>query len=109
MLSQAQVEAEIMRISALAEKATYEIAKRAQRAAEANRVYKREHAKAYLRAQGPVEERKAQADVECDELYGEKTGSEAVLLSAQEAGRNYRAQLDSLRSVNANLRPLVTS
>lgn len=109
MLAQAEVEQEIIRIAALAEKVTQEIAKRAVYAAEADAAYKTGHAQAYLKADGPVAERDALAAVETQALYRDKRVAEARLLSAQEAGRNYRAQLDSLRSINSNLRALVSN
>lgn len=108
MIAQAEVEAEIMRLGELAEKVTLEMAKRAQAAAEADAAYKIGHAQAFLRADGSVAVREALAAVETDELYRARKIAEAKLLSAQEAGRNYRSQLDSLRSVNSNLRALVT-
>lgn len=104
----ANVEAEILRLSSLAEKVTSEIASRARKAAEADADYKTAHATAFLKAEGPVAEREAHAQVKVGALYRDRRVSEALLLSAQEAGRNYRAQLDSLRSVNANLRALVS-
>lgn len=97
-----------MRLSALAEKVTLEMAKRAQASAEADADYKVSHAQAFLKADGPVAEREAVAAIECADLYRDRKIAEAKLLSAEEAGRNYRAQLDSLRSVNSNLRALVT-
>jgi hypothetical protein len=108
MLAQSDVEAEIMRLSSMAEKVTLEMAKRAQAAAEADAAYKVAHAQAFLKADGSVAVREALAAVETEELYRARKIAEAKLLSAQEAGRNYRAQLDSLRSVNSNLRALVT-
>jgi hypothetical protein len=108
MLAQADVENEIMRLSGLAEKVTLEMAKRAQASAEADADYKVAHAKAFLAADGSVAVREAIAAVETETLYRDRKIAEAKLLSAQEAGRNYRAQLDSLRSVNSNLRALVT-
>ena len=108
-ISQVFVESEIMRLSALAEKVTFELSQRARASAEADAVYKREHAKAYLMASGKtVGERDAQTALETDQEYTDRKIAEALLLAAQEAGRNYRAQLDALRSINANLRPLVT-
>ncbi len=109
-LSQAQIEAEIMRISALCERVTTEIATRARAAAVADSDYKRAHAQAFLLAQGKtVGDRESVTFMECDKEYTEKGTTAALLLAAQEAGRNYRAQLDALRSINANLRPLVTN
>lgn len=105
VLQPAQVENEIMRISALCEKVTTEIATRARAAAEADVAFKMAHAKASLRAEGKtVSEREAEAALFCEDEYRNKRITEAVLLGAQEAGRNYRAQLEALRSINANLR-----
>lgn len=109
-LSQAQIESEIMRISGLCERVTTEIAQRARAAAVADSDFKRAHAQSYLMAQGKtVGDRESVAAIECDKEYTAKRITEAEQLAAQEAGRNYRAQLDALRSINANLRPLVTN
>lgn len=108
VLSQAEVEQELMRLSAMAEKALQELAKRARAAAEAEVKHKVARAKALLAAEGTVAEREARADVETEALFLERKMAEALLLSAQEAGRTYRAQLEAIRSVNANLRPLVS-
>jgi len=109
VLNQAQVEAEIMRLSGLAERATTALAKRARASAEADAKFKVEFAKEFLKAEGSVDARNATANVICAHLYLQRKITEAELMAAQEAGRNYRAQLDALRSINANLRPLVTS
>ena len=100
----AEVEREIMRLAGLAERVTSEMAKRARHAAETDADYKAAAAKAFLKADGPVAEREAVAQVECETLYRDRRIAEALLQSAVEAGRNYRAQLDALRSINANLR-----
>lgn len=105
---QVDIESEILRLSGLAEKVTQELAKRAKAAAEADVAYKVAHAKALLLAEGPQYVRDAEATVQTSRELSEKRATEALLLSAQEAGRNYRAQLDSLRSINANHRALVT-
>jgi hypothetical protein len=89
-------------------KATHEVARRAREAAAADAEFKEAHAKAFLVAVGTQEARKAQADADCADAYRERRAAEAVLLTAQEAGRNYRAQLERQRSKNANLRPLVS-
>lgn len=109
MLTQVIVESEISRLCELAEKVTTEIAKRAVAAAEADANYKKAHASAFLMAQGKtVGDREAQAAMETADEYTARRIAEAHLLAAQEAGRNYRAQLDALRSLNSNLRAQVT-
>ena len=106
--SQVGVEREGDRLAALCEKATHEVARRAREAAAADAAYKEAHAKAFLVSEGTEQARKAQADADCADAYRERRAAEAVLLAAQEAGRNYRGQLEWQRSKNANLRPLVT-
>lgn len=108
-ITQVDIEADIMRLCERCEKVTHELAKRARAAAEADAAYKVAHAKAFLVANGPVAEREAKALVECEAQYQARRIAEALLLSAQEAGRNARAQLDALRSVNANVRPQVAA
>ncbi len=106
-ITQAAVEAEIMRLSALAEQVTHKLAARAREAAAADVAWKVAHAQAYLAADGPAHLREPLAVVACADLYRERRNADAVLLAAQEAGRNVRAQLDGVRSVNSNLRALV--
>lgn len=105
---QVDIEAEIVRLSARAEDVTQKLAVRARDAAEADVAYKVAHAKALLLAEGPQYVRDAEATKVCEKEYREKRATEALLLSAQEAGRNVRAQLEALRSINANHRALVT-
>lgn len=108
MLAQADVEAEMVRLNELAEKVTHEITKRGVAAAEASQAYRLARAKAYLEAEGTIAERDAHADIATDDEYKTRKIAEARLAGAVEAGRNYRAQLDTLRSLNSNLRALVT-
>ena len=107
VLNQHEVEQELMRLSAMAEKAMQALAKRAREAADAEVTHKVARAKALLLADGPVSVREAQADVATEDEYRARRNAEAVLMAAQEAGRTYRAQLDAVRSVNSNLRALV--
>jgi hypothetical protein len=109
MLSQEQVEAEIVRLSGLAEKVTTAMARRAVDAANADATYKCEFAKALLQTEGTVAEREAQATIATQNEYRAYRITEAKFKTASEAGRNYRAQLDALRSLNTNLRALVTN
>lgn len=102
--AQVDVEAEILRLSNLAERVTTTLAKRAVESAERDAKYRAAHARAVLRSSGTVAEREAQAAVDTEVEYLDRKLSEAKLDAAKEAGRNYRAQLDALRSINANLR-----
>jgi hypothetical protein len=115
-VSQHHIESEIVRLSALCEKATTEVAKRGQAAATADTAYDLSYAKAFLLAKRSAEQgqrvsdemAKAEAKLACAIELGERNDTSAVLDAAKEAGRNYRAQLDALRSINANHRALVT-
>lgn len=102
--AQVDVEAEILRLSNLAEKVTTALAKRATESAEKDGAYRSAHAHAILRSKGTVAEREAQAAIDTEVQYLDRKLAEAKLDAAKEAGRNYRAQLDALRSINANLR-----
>lgn len=107
-IPQVHIESEIVRLSGLAEEVTHKLSQRARAAAEADVAFKVAHGKALLLAEGPQYVRDAEATVKTEKEYAEKRATEALLLAAQEAGRNYRAQLDALRSINANHRALVT-
>jgi hypothetical protein len=114
-VSQHHVESEIVRLSTLCEKATSEVARRSRAAAEADTTYDLAYAKAFLMAKQTEdgsrvsdETAKAEARLACAVELGERNNTSAVLDAAKEAGRNYRAQLDALRSINANLRGVVT-
>jgi hypothetical protein len=108
-MPQVHIESEILRLSERAEQITQALAKRAREAAEADVTYKVAHAKALLLADGPQYIRDAEATVKTEVEYRERRGAEALLMSAQEAGRNVRSQLDALRSINANHRALVAA
>lgn len=102
--AQVDVEADIIRLSGLAEKVTTALAKRAAESARKDAAYRSAHAHAILKSTGTVAEREAQAALATEDEYLERKLAEASLDAAKEAGRNYRAQLDALRSINANLR-----
>lgn len=108
-LSQVEIEQEIVRISALSERAVTELARRAVSAAEADAAYRVAHAQAYLMTSGKtVNERESQAMLECaDERLAAKI-AEAMVLGATEAARSYRAQLSALQTLASNQRALIT-
>lgn len=107
-VAQIEVEHEIMRLHRLAEDVTSALAERSRVAAETRTRHKVGFARAFLLASGSVGAREAQATVDtADDLLAREV-AEAREKAAQEAGRNYRAQLDALRSINANLRYSVT-
>ncbi len=100
------VEREIIRLCELCELVVTRIADRARKAAETDSEYKRVHARAVLEATGTIPERDAKATLASADEYLKKRIAEAEQLAAQDAGRNYRAQLDALRSINANVRQM---
>lgn len=104
-LSITTVEAEIMRLCDRSEQLVEEIAARAEEAATLEARYRIGFAQALLCADGrTAAEREAAAMLVVADLLTERKIAEARLLAAQEAGRHVRAQLDALRSLNANVR-----
>ena len=74
--------------------------------------YKRWHAKATLQFRfekdSTVATREALAFDACASEFEAAKVTEAVYRGLQEKGRNVRAQLDALRSINANTRASIT-
>lgn len=108
----AQVESELMRLSDQLEKVTHAIRTRAQAAAEADTTYDIAFSKALLLAKedGKTDpQAKAQATVLCAYELTMRNATQALYESAREAARNYRAQLDALRSINSNTRALTVA
>ena len=107
-LSDLDIRAEIVRFSSLLDRQVTEVAKRARAAADAEADHKVAFAKAYLAADGPVAEREAKATVATETTLRAYKSTSAVLMAAQEAGRSYRSQMDSLRSLSAAQRHALT-
>lgn len=107
LMPQLELEAEIRRLADLAEKVTHAMRTRGEAAARADVAYRQARAHAYLDATGTVPERDAQADLACHEQYQDRRLAEAALDAAKEAGRNYRSQLDALRTIAANQRAAI--
>lgn len=72
--------------------------------ARARVAYKKTVAIAYLRAAGPVKERDAKALIEGEEEFEMYEMAEALHSSKQELLRTLRSQMDSLRTIAANIR-----
>lgn len=103
-LTQVEVEDEIVRLSELLEVETHELAAASQEHAAAEADYRAAFARAFVAAEGAMPMRQELARLACAHLYRERRITEAKQLGLQEAGRNLRAQLDALRSINTNLR-----
>lgn len=110
-MAQIEVEGEIRRLSLRLTQVTEEVASAAVEAAEADAAYDLAEAHALLAQTGKggtVPEKKARALIAVEEDYIRAKRTEAVARSLFEAGRNLRAQLEALRSLNANMRDQVT-
>lgn len=66
--------------------------------------HKAGYAKALLLADGPMDARKAAAEVECEQAYLARRISEAHYNAQRELLHSIRAQLDALRSIGADER-----
>lgn len=112
----AQVEQKILEAVSALEKATLLQKKRWEEDAAADAAYDLAFARAYLLAkegQLPGQDKgdsdqtaKQRATVVCEVELTQRNAAHAVLESAREAARNYRASLEGLRSINSNVRQL---
>lgn len=117
-LGLAQVERKILEFVDLLEQATHAQRKRWEEHGEADAAYDIAFAQAFLLAKEgalPGQEKgdsdltaKQRAIVVCADALRHRNTTHAVLESAREAARNYRQQLDALRSICANVRSLTT-
>lgn len=103
-LSQAQIEATLLDLMAAAQKVTVEVGRRARAHAEAETAYRVKFAQEFLRAGGSMDLRRYTAEAACAGELAARKETEALLLSAQEAGRNVRARLEAARSLCSNVR-----
>lgn len=109
VMTQFAIEDDGMRLSAKLEAQTATLAKAAREAAIARGGFKIAFAQAVTRVQAPnAQEREALAYLDCEEAFRLNESCQAEFLIAQEGCRTIRAQLDWLRSVNANVRHQVT-
>lgn len=109
-VSQAHIESEILRFSQLLESAVQAGKRRGEEAAMADTNFDIAYSKAFLLAKEDKlsdQAAKARAIVLSADLLSLRNATETLYDSSKEAGRNYRAILDGLRTINANLRPLV--
>ena len=105
MTHPANITGELERLSALLEVQTKDHEAAAVEEAAADVAYKRAKARAVLQVSGPNEAiRGALAHQMVDSLYERWRVAAGVHDAVKEKGRNLRAQLDSLRSINANVR-----
>lgn len=106
--SQADVESEILRLSARLEQATDEYARLITLEAEAEVEYKKTHAQAVLQSnEGTVSQREAQAILKCADELVQRRISEALASAQKELLLSLRAQLNALQTLAANIRAQV--
>lgn len=104
-LTQVGVESEILRLSAMLEEATEQLAKAMEIEADAEVSFRIAEARAKLAATSKsVEDRKAEALVACETWYTAYTVAEARRDALAETCRTLRSRLDALRTLSANLR-----
>jgi hypothetical protein len=104
-LTQGHVENEILRLVALLEDRTEELAGYAREAAEAEAEHKRLYAVHFLEQQeGTDAKKKYVADVATSPAFTRRKLAEAVYESCKQSILSLRAQIDSLRTVSANIR-----
>lgn len=104
MLTQADVEDELVRLSDALEKATYRLADESQAAAKAEVDFKRAFAQVFVQAEGAMDLREQIAVLETADQRMKWRTSEALRDSTQELCRTYRNQIDALRTIGANVR-----
>lgn len=108
-LAQYEVERQILDLVRAAQRVTIEVGERAVKAGEADAAYRKKRSHEFLRAEGSVAVREAHAEVACADEYLAKKTTEALLLSAKEAGLNVRARLDAMRTLASNVRSAVAN
>jgi len=100
----ANIELELVRLSAQAEPLVAKLARQSREAAEAEAEYRIAYATAFLKADGTVAMREQIATLAAGDHLLRRKIAEAQADATKEAGRMLRAQLDALRSINANAR-----
>lgn len=103
-ISQVDIEHEMLRLMAELEEETEVFETLATDCAKKEALMKANWAKEYLSAKGSIREREAWADYKLsDEAYSYKI-AEALVKAKREKLLSVRASLDSLRTLNANVR-----
>lgn len=108
-LAPATVEQNISELSTELSRVTAQLYKATRDAAQARHDHRVARARAYLASEGTVAEREAHADVDTADQMLARELADAVERSLIENGRNVRAQLEGMRSLNTNMREAVTT
>jgi len=109
MLTQVEVEHQIMRLITEQETAVEEFEDLAVLAAEAEAEYKLGWARDFIsqKDKGSIKDREAWADYKNAGLFREWKVRDAVIKAKREKLNSIRSALDSLRTINANLRQMI--
>lgn len=104
VLTQAEVEGEILRLMGELETRTEGLADLATNAAETSVNFKVAWARAFLGCEGPMDVRRATAGVETEQVALLSETSQALYQAAKEGLNSLRVQIDALRTISANVR-----
>lgn len=108
-ISQVEIENELIRLMDMLEEETEAFETLAVDCAKKESLYKSNWAKEYLSAKGSIREREAWSDYKLsDESYDFKI-AEALVKSKREKLTSLRTSIDSLRTLNANVRTQVSN
>ena len=103
-ISQVEVEQEILRLLNEMEEETEAFEQLAIDAAKKEAKFEAEWAKAYLSATGSIKEREAWADYKMADFDYDYKIAEALVKAKRERLLSLRTSMDSLRTLNANVR-----
>ena len=106
-ISQVDIEEELLRLMELLEADTEIFEALALDAEKKEALYKSNWAKEYLAAKGSIKEREAWADYKMDQQNFDFKCAEALVKSKREKLLSIRTSMDSMRTLNANVRAQV--
>ena len=106
-ISQVEIESELLRLLTMLEDETEAFERLAEDAAKKDALHKSNWAKEYLSAKGSIKEREAWADYKMADIAFDYKIAEALVKAKREKLSSLRTSLDSLRTLNANVRAQV--
>ena len=103
-ISQVEIENELLRLMEMLEKETEEFEVLCIDLAKKESMYKLDWAKAYLSAKGPIKERETWSTYTLGEQLQDYMIAEGLVKAKREKLLSLRTSIDSLRTLNANVR-----
>jgi hypothetical protein len=103
-ISQIEIENELLRFMDMLEEETEAFEKLAEDSAKKEALYRANWAKEYLAAKGSIKEREAWADYKMSDFDYDYKIAEALVKAKREKLLSVRTSMDSLRTLNANVR-----